>query len=70
VNLVPELTGILLSDEDRTAHLPKLYQDVISRLRLARAAKSPVSVAAAAHGQVRRAPGYYGSMLIHESQVL
>lgn len=70
VNLVPELTSIPLSDADRTAHLPKLYQDLISRLRLVRDAESPVSVAAAAHGQVRRAQGYSASMLIQESRVL
>jgi hypothetical protein len=35
VNLVPELTDIPLSDADRTSHLPKLYHDLISRLRLA-----------------------------------
>jgi hypothetical protein len=34
VNLVPELTAITLSDADRTGHLPKLYSDLISRLRL------------------------------------
>ncbi|MGA9806648.1 MAG: hypothetical protein WBQ56_03065, partial [Candidatus Sulfotelmatobacter sp.] len=36
VNLVPELTDIPLSDADRTGHLPKLYYDLISRLRLAK----------------------------------
>jgi hypothetical protein len=34
VNLVPELFNIPLSDADRTGHLPKLYFDLISRLRL------------------------------------
>jgi hypothetical protein len=70
VNLVPELTDIPLSDADRTSHLPRLYFDVISRLRLAENASSPVSVAAAAHGEVRRAQGYSVSMLVEESRVL
>jgi hypothetical protein len=35
VNLVPELTDLPLSDEDRAGHLPKLYHDLISRPRLA-----------------------------------
>jgi len=70
VNLVPELTDIPLSDADRTAHLPKLYHDLISRLRLGGDAESPVSVSAAAHGRVRRAQGYSASMLIRESRVL
>jgi hypothetical protein len=69
VNLVPELTDIPLSDADRTSHLPKLYHDLISRLRLARDAPPPFSVAAAAHGQIRRAQGYSASMLIEESRV-
>jgi hypothetical protein len=69
VNLVPELTDVRLSDAERAGHLPKLYFDLISRLRLAKDAPPPVSVAAAAHGQVRRAQGYSASMLIEESRV-
>jgi hypothetical protein len=69
VNLVPELTNIPLSDADRTGHLPKLYFDLISRLRLAKDIDSPVSAAAAAHGQLRRAQGYSAGMLIEESRV-
>ena len=69
VNLVPELTDIPLSDAERTSHLPKLYHDLISRLRLARDAPPLFSVAAAAHGQIRRAQGYSASMLIEESRV-
>jgi hypothetical protein len=69
VNLVPELTDIPLSDADRTGHLPKLYFDLISRLRLAKDAHPPISVAAAAHGQARHAQGYSASMLIEESRV-
>jgi hypothetical protein len=69
VNLVPELTDIPLSDADRTGHLPKLYFDLISRLRLAKNAQPPISVAAAAHGQLRREQGYSAAMLIQESRV-
>jgi hypothetical protein len=69
VNLVPELTDIPLSDADRTGHLPKLYCDLISRLRLAKDAHSPVSVAAATHGQMRCAQGYSAAMLVEESRV-
>jgi hypothetical protein len=70
VNLVPELTDIPLSDADRTGHLPNLYRDLISRLRLATNTQLPVSVAAAAHGQIRRAQGYTAAMLIEESRLL
>jgi hypothetical protein len=69
VNLVPELTDTKLSDVDRTGHLPKLYADLICRLRLAKDAKPPVSMAAAKHGKVRREQGYSASMLIEESRV-
>jgi hypothetical protein len=69
VNLVPELTNIPLSDADRTGHLPKLYFDLISRLRLAKNAHPPISVAAAVHGKVRHAQGYSVHMLIEESRV-
>src|ERR1700682_3253477 len=69
VNLVPELTENILSDVDRTGHLPKLYADLICRLRLSKSAKPPISMAAAKHGKVRREQGYSASMLIEESRI-
>ena len=33
VNLVADLTNIPLSDANRTGHLPKLFGDLLSRLR-------------------------------------
>ena len=69
VNLVPELTHIALSDADRTGHLPQLFHDLICRLRLAKDVESPISVAAATHGEMRRAQGYSASMLVQESRV-
>jgi hypothetical protein len=69
VNLVPELAGIPLSDSDRTGHLPKLYFDLISRLRIAEGTIRAASVAAAAHGQIRHSQGYSAVMLIEESRV-
>jgi hypothetical protein len=69
VNLIPDLTSIPLSDTDRTEHLPKLYNDLILRLRLAQNVHPPISIAAAQHGRVRREQGYTASMLIEESRV-
>jgi hypothetical protein len=69
VNLVPALTEVPLSDLDRTGHLPKLYVDLICRLRLAPDAAPSISAAAAAHGKVRHSQGYTASMLIEESRV-
>jgi hypothetical protein len=66
VNTAPELTVIALSDADRASHLPKLYCDLISRLRLG--TPSSISVAAIAHGRARREQGYSVAMLIEESR--
>src|SRR5450432_1574028 len=70
VNLVPELTDIPLGDADRTGHLPKLFQDLICRLRLGDADQPLVSEAAAAHGETRYAQGYSAAALVEESRVL
>jgi hypothetical protein len=69
VNLVPELTDVPLSDADRTGHLPKLYFDLISRLRGARNVNRSPSVTATTHGQIRHSQGYSPVMLVEESRV-
>jgi hypothetical protein len=70
VSLVPDLTNILLSDADRTGHLPGLFDEVISRLLGKRDAEPPVSIAARAHGRRRFAQGYSVAMLVEESRIL
>jgi hypothetical protein len=69
VNLVPDLTNLPLSDADRTGHLPKLFDDLLCRLRLPRDAESPVSVTASAHGKLRFSQGYSVPMLVEESRI-
>jgi hypothetical protein len=70
VNLVQDLTNIPLSDADRMGHLPKLFADLLCRLRFARGEKPPIStIAAAAHGKIRFAQGYSAAMLIEESRI-
>jgi hypothetical protein len=69
VKLIPELTRIPLTDKDRSDHLPKLFHDVISRLRLVKDAPTLMSASAAAHGQVRRDQGYSAGMVVEESRV-
>jgi hypothetical protein len=69
VNLLPALTSISLSDVERTGHLHKLYSDLISRLRLPKGTARAPSVAAAAHGQIRREQGYSSVMLVEESRL-
>ena len=69
VKLIPDLTNIPLSDSDRTGHLPKLFDDLLYRLRLPRDAQPTVSIAAATHGGLRFAQGYSASMLVEESRI-
>ncbi|MGA2876548.1 MAG: hypothetical protein ABSE82_13545 [Nitrososphaerales archaeon] len=69
VNLLPSLTCIPLNDNDRALHLPKLFHDLISRLRLTKGAHLRVSTAAAAHGKARRLLGYTPAMLVEESRL-
>jgi hypothetical protein len=69
VNLIPHLTDIVLSDTDRSGHLPQLFKELIVRLRLDRDAKQPFSFAAAAHGGMRFAQGYSVDMLVEESRI-
>ena len=70
VNLLPALTLIPLSDEDRTLHLPKLFHDLACRLRLAKGASPPISNSAADHGRRRRHQGYSPPMLLEESRLV
>ena len=69
VKLVPALIAIPLTDAERTGHLPKLFDDLLYRLRLSSDVDPPVSVAASAHGRIRFAQGYSASMLVEESRI-
>jgi hypothetical protein len=69
VNLLPTLTHIPLSDNDRSQHLPRLFLDLVCRLRLAKDAHLPVSTTATAHGRARRLQGYSPAMLVEESRL-
>jgi hypothetical protein len=70
----PQLNHFHLTDEQRTGHLPKLLNDLVTRLGKANipnkdsdAASSPAAVE---HGKLRRTQGYSSAMLIHESRIL
>ncbi len=69
-----KLNRILLSDEERTGHLPKLVEDLALRLSKPRATEKDsdaiFSAAAVAHGKLRYRQGYTPAMLVHESRVL
>jgi DNA-binding response OmpR family regulator len=68
------LNNLRLSDEERTGHLPKLVEDLASRLgRSSASAKDSDAIfspAAAAHGELRYRQGYTPAMLVHESRIL
>jgi DNA-binding response OmpR family regulator len=70
----PELNHLLLSDEERTGHLPRLVQDLAARLGRSSAATqdsdAAFSATAVAHGTLRHVQGYTPAMLVHESRIL
>jgi ActR/RegA family two-component response regulator len=69
------LNHLPLGDEDRTGHLPRLIEDLVSRLNRpitgspqdSDAIRSPAAVL---HGELRFAQGYTPEMLVHESRIL
>jgi len=70
----PQLNHLHLSDEHRTGHLPKLLEDLVTRLGKAKVPNKDsdaiASPAAVEHGKLRRTQGYSSAMLIHESRIL
>jgi CheY-like chemotaxis protein len=69
-----ELSRVALTDEERTGYLPKLIEDLIIRLRAPNVpgeeSDSICSVAAVAHGKMRKLQGYTPGMLVHDSRIL
>jgi ActR/RegA family two-component response regulator len=69
------LNHLALGDEDRTGHLPRLIEDLVSRLNRP-VTGSPqddeamYSPAAVLHGELRYSQGYTPEMLVHESRIL
>jgi hypothetical protein len=58
--------------ERRRGHLPKMFQDLVSRLRLTESlgTKNFASAAANEHGITRRRQGYTAAMMVEESRIL
>jgi hypothetical protein len=63
---------VKMDDEQRSAHLPKLFQDLVTRLSkpLPLGSRALVSRAAAQHGEDRRKQGYTAAMMVEESRML
>lgn len=72
VRAAPAIIRIAMTEADRSAHLPQLFLDLISRLLVpvALGESTPVSPAAALHGITRRNQGYSASMMVEESRML
>jgi hypothetical protein len=65
-----ELACIPLTREQRTEHLPKLFQDLIRRLRLNSGLPALVSMPARDHGEMRCGQGYSAAMMVDEARFL
>jgi CheY-like chemotaxis protein len=70
VELNEELSCIDLCFADRTGHLPRLFNELISRLRSPSGTKACLSIAAHEHGSLRRKQGYTAAMVVEESRIL
>jgi hypothetical protein len=70
----PQLNHLNLTNEERTGYLPRLVEDLVSRLTRPKSSnredEAQVSLAAVEHGQLRYTQGYTSGMLVHESRIL
>jgi len=66
------LKTVLMSREDRCAHLPEMFKDLVKRLRypLPLGTHALTSVGAKNHGCLRRDQGYSPAMIVEESRML
>ena len=67
-----EIITVPLSPEERCAHLPEMFRDLVSRLRnpLPLGTRALMSDAAYDHGCLRREQGYSPAMMVEESRML
>ncbi len=72
VELVPQIITVPMGFEERCAHLPQMFRDIVTRLRrpLPLGTRALVSPTAAAHGLSRRKQGYTAAMMVEESRML
>jgi hypothetical protein len=68
----PDLLRVRLTREERCAHLPEMFSDIISRLRnpLPLGTRALTSDTAHEHGTLRREQGYSPAMVVAESRML
>lgn len=67
-----DLITIPLTREERCAHLPEMFRDIVTRLRspLPLGTRALMSDAAHDHGCLRREQGYTAAMMVEESRML
>jgi hypothetical protein len=67
-----DLFSVPLNEEQRCAHLPEMFRDLVTRLRdpLPLGSRALQSPAACAHGRLRRDQGYTAAMMVEESRML
>ena len=67
-----KLSCVPLSYEQRCAHLPQVFRDLVLRLQSSQdvGGKQNPSAAAAEHGRARYRQGYSAAMLVEESRIL
>jgi hypothetical protein len=72
VEAEPSLTRIPMSQENRCAHLPGMFSDLVKRLNtpLPLGTRAHKSAAAILHGKLRREQGYTATMIVEESRIL
>jgi hypothetical protein len=72
VDAETDIITVQLTAEERCAHLPEMFRDLVSRLRnpLPLGTRALMSDAADDHGSLRREQGYSAAMMVEESRML
>lgn len=72
VNSEADIIGIPMTTTDRSAHLPAMFRDLVTRLRspLPLGTRALTSDGAHDHGLCRREQGYTPAMMVEESRLL
>ena len=72
VDAQPDIISVPLTSEDRCAHLPEMFREIVIRLRnpVPLCTRLLTSNAADRHGDRRREQGYSASMIVEESRIL
>jgi len=64
-----QITSIQISDSERKAHIPRLLEEAVSRVRGSEAAAESAGPAAM-HGTMRRKQGYTVPLVVREAKIL